>query len=457
MARRPLPPSIPAPGLLEFDAAAMAAAALDAAREALAAGGPVEAVGLTAQRASTIAWDARTGVPLGPGIGWQDLRTAGTCLELQAEGLRLSPNETATKAGWLLDTFDPGRSAHTRIGTVDSWIAWHLTGGVDGGVHVTDASNAGVTGLLGDEGQGWRQDILSRLGIPAGSLPALVDSSGLIAPATALPGAPALCGIAGDQQASLIGQGCTRPGQAKATFGTGGMLDMCTGEQRPAFSHRGDAGTFPIIAWRRAGRLTWGVEGIMLAAGSAVDWLVEDLGILASPAESEAVAASCTDTGGVVVVPALLGLGTPEWDFGARGAVLGLTRGSGRAELTRAVLEGIAQSGADLVAAAEADAATSIDVVRVDGGMSANAVFIQALADACSRPVEVSPEPEATTLGAGYLAGLAVGTWSDEEQVAAAWAPRARVEPAGPDGRDRWASALARAKEWYPELTALQF
>lgn len=435
----------------------MAAAALDAAHEALAAGGPVDAVGITAQRASTIAWDARTGAPLGPGIGWQDLRTAGTCLELQAEGLRLSPNETATKAAWLLDTFDPARSTHTRVGTVDSWIAWHLTGGVDGGVHVTDASNAGVTGLLGDEGQGWRDDLLSRLGIPAGSLPTLVDSSGLVAPASALPGAPPLCGIAGDQQASLIGQGCTRPGQAKATFGTGGMLDMCTGEQRPAFSHRGVAGTFPIIAWRRAGRLTWGVEGIMLAAGSAVDWLVEDLGILGSPAESEAVAASCADTGGVVVVPALLGLGTPGWDFGARGAVLGLTRGSGRAELTRAVLEGIAQSGADLVAAAEADAGTPIDVVRVDGGMSVNSVFVQALADACRRPVEVSPEPEATTLGAGYLAGLAVGTWSDEEQVAAAWAPRARVEPSGPDGRDRWASALERAKEWYPELTALQF
>lgn len=457
MARRPLPPSIPAPGLLEFDAATMAAAALDAAHEALAAGGPVEAVGITAQRASTIAWDARTGAPLGPGIGWQDLRTAGTCLELQAEGLRLSPNETATKAAWLLDTFDPARSAHTRVGTVDSWIAWHLTGGVDGGVHVTDASNAGVTGLLGDEGRGWRDDLLGRLGIPPGSLPTLVDSSGLVAPASALPGAPPLCGIAGDQQASLIGQGCTRPGQAKATFGTGGMLDMCTGAQRPAFSHRGDAGTFPIIAWRRAGRLTWGVEGIMLAAGSAIDWLVEDLGILGSPAESEAVAASCADTGGVVVVPALLGLGTPGWDFGARGAVLGLTRGSGRAELTRAVLEGIAQSGADLVAAAEADAGTPIDVVRVDGGMSVNAVFVQALADACRRPVEVSPEPEATTLGAGYLAGLAVGTWSDEEQVAAAWAPRARVEPSGPDGRDRWASALERAKEWYPELTALQF
>ncbi|MCU4184076.1 glycerol kinase [Acidiferrimicrobium sp. IK] len=451
--RRPLPPIVPMPGLLEFDAAAMAAAALEVAAEALASGGPVDAVGVTAQRASTVAWDARTGVPLGPGLGWQDLRTAGTCLELQADGLRLSPNETATKAAWLLDTYDPDRSPTTRIGTVDSWLVWTLSGGE---AHITDLSNAGVTGLIADEGRGWRDDLLERLRIPSSALPALVDSSGHLAQASALAGSPPVCGIAGDQQASLIGQGCTRPGMAKATFGTGGMLDMCVGD-RPAFEHRGAAGTFPIIAWRRDGRLTWGVEGIMLAAGSAVDWLVEDLGVLSSAAESETVAASCADSGGVVVVPALSGMGTPQWDFGARGAVLGLTRGSGRAELTRAVLEGVAHSGADLVEAAEADAGTTIAALRVDGGMSANAVFVQALADACQRPVEVSREVEATTLGAGYLAGLAVGTWRGEEDIAEAWAPKHTVEPANGADRDRWRAAVERAREWYPELTALQF
>ena len=442
------------PGLLEFDPEAMAAAALDAAGEALAAGGPVEAVGVTAQRASTVVWNAQSGAPLGPGLGWQDLRTAGTCLELQAEGLRLSPNETATKAAWLLDTYDPGRSPTTRVGTVDSWIVWTLSGGAS---HVTDLSNAGVTGLIGGEGQAWRDDLLERLRIPRGALPALVDSTGRLAEASALPGAPPVCGIAGDQQASLIGQGCTRPGLAKATFGTGGMLDMCTGADRPSFGHRGDAGTFPIIAWGRDGRLTWGVEAIMLTAGSAVDWLVEDLGVLPSAAASEEVAAGCADTGGVVVVPALLGLGTPQWDFGARGAVLGLTRGSGRAELTRAVLEGVAHSGADLLEAAEADAGAAVERLRVDGGMSANAVFVQALADACGRPIEVSRELEATTLGAGYLAGLAVGTWSGEDDIAAAWSPARAVEPAGTADRERWRGALQRAREWYPELTALQF
>ncbi len=442
------------PGLLELDAAALAAASLDVAHEVLAAAGPVEAVGVTAQRASTVAWSSTTGDPLGPALGWQDLRTAGTCLELQAEGLRLSPNETATKAAWLLDTYDPDRSPATRIGTVDSWLVWTLSGG---GSHITDLSNAGVTGLVADEGRGWREDVLDRLRIPHGALPAVVDSSGWLAEATALPGRPPVCGIAGDQQASLMGQGCTRPGMAKATFGTGGMLDMCLGTNRPTFDHRGAAGTFPIVAWRRDSRVTWGVEGMMLAAGSAVDWLVEDLAILPSAAESEAVAAGCDDTGGVIMVPALLGMGTPQWDFGARGAVLGLTRGTGRAQLTRAVLEGVAHAGADLVEAAEADTDIPIERLRVDGGMTANAVFLQALADACDRPVEVSRELEATTLGAGYLAGLAVGTWGSDEDVAAAWAPKNTVEPVRTADRDGWRAAVDRARQWYPELTALQF
>ncbi|HET9692533.1 MAG TPA: FGGY-family carbohydrate kinase [Acidimicrobiales bacterium] len=457
VARRPLPPIVPFEGLLEIDAAALATAVLDVAAEALARGGPVDAVGVTAQRASTIAWDAATGDPLGPGLGWQDLRTAGTCLELQGEGLRLSPNESATKAAWLLDTFDPDRRATTRIGTVDSWVVYTLTGGADGGVHVTDPSNAAVTGLLSGGRLEWRDEVLERLRIPRTALPTLVDSSGRVAPAAALPGAPPVCGIAGDQQASLIGQGCVRPGMAKATFGTGGMLDLCTGPGAPASTARSSAGCFPIVAWRRAGVTTWGVEALMLSAGSAVDWLVDDLGVLADAAESATVAATVADAGGLVFVPALSGLGTPHWDFGARGTLLGATRGAGRAQLVRAVLEGVAAAGADLVEAAEADAGVTIDALRVDGGMSANAVFVQALADACQRPVEVSPQLEATTLGAGYLAGMAVGTWRDEDDVAAAWRPARTVEPASTPDRDRWAGAVERARRWYPELTALEF
>ena len=453
--RRPLPPDVPMPGLVEFDPAAMATAALEVARRALDAGGPANAVGVTTQRSSAIAWDAGSGEPLGPGLGWQDLRTVGTCLELQGEGIRFSPSEAATKFAWLLEQSGADRGTDVKLGTVDSWIAWNLT---NGELHVTDPSNAGVTGLLDHDGRGWRADLSERLGIPAGALPSIVESSGDIGAASALPGAPRLCSLVGDQQASLAGQGCTKPGLAKATFGTGGMLDICTGTTRPDFATRGGGGCFPIIAWRREGSLTWGVEAIMLAAGSAVDWLVEDLAILSSPAESEEVARACDDTGGVVAVPALLGFGTPQWDFGARGAVFGLTRGSGRPELVRAVLEGVAHSGADLLESAEHDSGLRVETLRVDGGMSANSVFVQALADACDRPVEISRELEATTLGAGLLAGLAIGMWNGADDIAATWKPKAVVEPSGrPSQRDRWRQATQRAGKWYPELSALQF
>ena len=444
------------PGLVEFDAAKMAGAALDVAAAALAdASSPPEAVGVTTQRASAVAWDGRSGEPVGPGIGWQDLRTVGTCLDLQGEGIRLSPSESATKFAWLMDQVERSEREHVRVGTVDSWIAWHLTRGK---LHVTDASNAGVTGLFKSDGTGWNEDHLDRLNLTAASLPRVVDSSGLVGPADALPGSPPLAALVGDQQASLMGQACTRAGQAKATFGTGGMLDVCLGDQRASFTARGPSGCFPIIAWQRGGTITWGAEAIMLAAGSAVDWLVEDLGLIRSSAESEAVAAQCDDTGGVVAVPALLGFGTPQWDFGARGAIFGLTRGSGRAHIVRAVLEGVAQSGADLLEAAERDTGLPIDHLRVDGGMSANSVFVQALADACARPVELSPELEATALGAGFLAGMAVGIWSGPDEVAKTWSPRAVVEPSGKENhRDRWRQAVDRAAAWYPELTAISF
>lgn len=453
--RRPLPPTVPMPGLVEFDPAAMAAAVLDTAREALGAGGPVDAVGITSQRASAIAWDATTNLPLGPGLGWQDLRTVGTCLELQAEGIRFSPSESATKFAWLLDQLPPEKRERAKLGTVDSWIAWTLSGG---GLHITDASNAGVTGLYAPDGSGWRKDLTERLGIPSEALPQVVDSTGQLGTASELPDGRPICSLIGDQQGSLAGQGCTRPGLAKATFGTGAMLDVCTGDTRPGFAMRGEGGCFPIVAWRRNGETTWGVEAIMLAAGTAVDWLVEDLGILSSAGDSETVAAQCEDTGGVVAVPALQGYGTPQWDFGARGAVFGLTRGSGRPELVRAVLEGVAHSGADLLEAAERDAGLAVGQLRVDGGMSANSVFVQALADACDRPVEISRELEATTLGAGLLAGLATGAWGNFDDIAATWKPRAVVEPSGrPANRERWRAATEKAARWYPELSELGF
>jgi glycerol kinase len=268
--------------------------------------------------------------------------------------------------------------------------------------------------------------------------------------------------MAGDQQASLVGQGCTRPGLAKATFGTGGMLDLCVGPARPQFERRGGAGTFPIAAWRRAGHTTWGVEAVMLSAGTCVEWLRDDLGVIEDAAESEKVAGACRDTGDVWFVPALLGLGTPVWDFGARGTYVGITRGTGRPEMVRAVLEGVAHRGADLVEAAEADTGLEIGTLRVDGGMSANEVFVQALADAAGRPVEVSPVLEATTLGAAYLAGMALGRYADEDEVADAWHPARTVEPAVSEARrtslrQRWLEARQRSLRTVPELSNLEF
>jgi len=447
-------PISPAQGFVEFDPAAMAAAALEVAGAALAAGGPVDAVGIANQRASTVLWDRATGEPVGPGIGWQDLRTAGVCLMLREQGIRLAPNVSATKLQFLLDLADPARTGDLCFGTVDSWIAWTLSAGT---AHVTDPTNAALTGLRTADGAAWNDSVLDALSIPRAVLPDVVESSGVAGEATALPGAPVIAGLAGDQQASLVGQGCVRSGMAKITFGTGGMLDLCLGPDRPSFETRGEGGTFPIIAWAREGRVTWGVEAVMLSAGTNVEWLRDDLGLIVTAADSHDVAAGCRDTGGVVYVPALLGLGTPIWDYGARGTLLGVTRGTGRAEVVRAVLEGIAQRGADLVEAAETDGGAEIPVLRVDGGMSANPTFVQALADASRKPVEVSPVLEATTLGAAFLAGLAVGTWPDEAAVAATWAPRAAVEPGLALDRERWKDACRRAQGWVPELSSLDF
>ena len=452
--QEPCLPASPDQGLVELDAARIASLAVTLAERALADAGHVDAVGIASQRASTIVWDRASGEPVGPGIGWQDLRTVGTCLVLQADGIRLAPNASATKLGYLLDTYDPDRSRDLVFGTVDTWVAWQLSGGA---LHVTDQTNAGVTGLLDHDGVRWHEPVLQALRIPESVLPRIVDSTGVVGEASVLPGAPPIAGIAGDQQASLVGQGCVRPGMAKITFGTGGMLDVCVGPTRPSFDARGAGGCFPIAAWRKDGETTWGVEAIMLSAGTAVEWLRDDLGVIDTASASHDVAARCDDTGGVVFVPALLGLGTPDWDYGARGTLLGVTRGTGRPELVRAVLEGVAQRGADLVDAAITDGGVDIPALRVDGGMSANPTFVQALADATQRPVEVSPVVEATTLGAAFLAGMAVGTWSGFDDVAAAWSPRAAVEPAGPAQRERWAEARRRAAGWHGDLSALDF
>jgi glycerol kinase len=446
-------PDSPAPGLVEFDARALAAAALDCARATLAdEGGPVDAVGIANQRGSTVVWDRATGEPVGPGLGWQDLRTIASCFALKAEGLRVPPNLSATKIEHLLDEHDPDRTRDLCVGTVDSWMLWCLS---DGAVHATDATNAHLTALLLHDASDWDDRLLERLRIERRHLPTVVDSSGVVGTASALPGAPPIAGVVGDQQASLLGQGCLAPGVAKITFGTGGMLDTVV-DGLPDFDpERG--GSVPVVARRVHGVDTHALEGVMLAAGTNVEWLRDDLGIIGSAEASHEVAASVPDAGGAWFVPALLGLGTPRWDYGARGTLLGVTRGTTAAHLVRAVLEGVAHRGADLVEAAEADGAPSIRSVRVDGGMVANPTFVQALADATQRPVEVSPVLEATTLGAAFLAGVAVGVWGSLEEAACTWQPRRVVEPGATTDRARWNEALDRAARWYPDLSALAF
>lgn len=442
-------PDSPAPGLVEIDAAATARAALATATSVLDQVGAVDAVGITNQRASTVAWDARSGDPVGPGIGWQDLRTVGRCLALQPEGIRIAPNLSATKAEWLVQHSDIP-AEHLRIGTVDTWLAWVLS---DGRAHVTDASNALVTGLYDPTTRDWSDSLLALLGIPRSALATVTDSSGSLAEATALPGAPPITALVGDQQASLLGQGCIHPGDTKLTLGTGGMLDLCLGpEPGPAPRH----GTFPMIGWRLDGADTWAREAVMLSAGTCVEWLRDGLGIIDSVAESEGLAASVSDADGVVFVPALSGLGTPTWDHGARGLLVGITRGSTRAHVARAVLEGVALRAADLVDAVEADTGLRADVLRVDGGMSANGVVLQALADATQQPVERSGHREATAIGAGFLAGVAVGTWSDLAAATASRTPAGRIEPAGSLDRERFADACRRGAGWIPELSTLE-
>lgn len=474
LARRSAPshPDRPADGLAELDAQKLAVAALEMAADVLtemrSAGREAQAIGIANQRATAVLWDKDTGVPAGPALSWQDLRTLGDCLGLQAEGFRLAPNESATKLTWLLQQAAASqagnlRTANLRFGTLDAWLVWKLT---QGACHVTDHTNAGLTGLMSPDGSGWDMATLEHLGIPADILPQIVPSVGVVGEAAALPGRLPIAALLGDQQSSLAGLGCLAEGTGKATFGTGTAVDICLGSSRVEFERRGENGTFPIICRTEEDRaksdsgeavVTWGVEALDLSAGTNVAWLGEQWGLFSSPEDSETLAASCESADGAVFVPALEGLGAPQWDFGARGAFLGLTRGTQASHLTRAVLEGVAYRGAELLRAAEADGKTSLNSLRIDGGMSRNKVFAQALADAAECPVEISPDPEGTSLGAAYLAGYSTGLWSSLDEVSNLWRPANVVEPAAPPDWDRWREAVAQSQTWEESLSAISF
>jgi len=454
----PLPPSSPFAGLVEFDGVAMRDAVLRVANAALKSGGNVRAVGITAQRASTIVWDSRTGTPVAPGLGWQDLRTVGDCIRLRAEkNLVFAPNQTATKLMWLTANVEAARSPHARAGTVDTWVAAVLS---NFSVHATDSSNAAVTGLADHASltkHEWSRSVLDALNVDPALLPRIVPTMGQIGEASALPGSPPIFAMVGDQQSSLIGQGGIVSGAAKATFGTGGMLDVYAGTATPKHLARTPNGTFPIVVFSEGGTLHWGSEAIMLTAGSNVEWLVNDMGLIPDAKSSDAIAAAVDSSDGVVYVPALIGMGTPQWDYGARGTLLGLTRGATRAHVVRAVLEGVAHRGADLLDAVRADTGLSPASLRIDGGMSRNDAFVQALADATGLPVEASAVTEATTLGAAYLAGAAVGVWPSVEAAAQTRRARRVVQPARALDRSQWHEAVRRARAWIPALSALDF
>ena len=306
---RHLPPTSPFPGLVEFDPVELADTAIALANDAIDQfGGPIAAVGITTQRASTVVWDRSTGQPIGPGLGWQDLRTVMECITAKAEhGFALAPNQSATKVAWLLNSVDGSRQRDLCFGTVDSWLAWRLTGGA---AHVTDRTNAALTGLTVADCSDWSDVALTAFDIPRSMIPRLVDTSGPIAPATVLHGAPLLAALVGDQQGSLIGQSCVRAGDTKITFGTGGMLDLCVDDQPPLSARRSPHGTFPIVAWAIGDHTMWGIEAIMLSAGTNIEWLRDDMGLIQSAADSHDVAQGCSASDGVVYVPALLGLGT---------------------------------------------------------------------------------------------------------------------------------------------------
>ena len=466
VAQREFRQIFPRPGWVEHDPLEIWESQLAVAREALARAGlearDVAALGLTNQRETMVLWDRATGQPLANAIVWQDRRTADVCDRLKREGheplfrertgLVLDPYFSGTKLAWLLDHVPGARDAPERLafGTVDSWLLWNLTGGA---LHVTDVTNASRTLLWNLHTADWDDELLAILGVPRPMLPEVRASSEIYGETVAgLFGAPIpIAGVAGDQQAALFGQACLAPGMAKNTYGTGCFLLMNTGDQPGAAratscSRRPPGGSAP-------GPTEYALEGSVFVAGAAVQWLRDGLGLIRAAADVEALAASVPDSGGVVLVPAFTGLGAPHWDPYARGALVGITRGTTAAHLARAALEAIAFQVADVLDAMAADAGVPIAELRVDGGAAANDLLMQLQADLAGVPVVRPRVQETTALGAAYLAGLATGVWKDTGEIAARWRWNAPSSPPSTAAqaaarRARWNRAVERAKGW---------
>ena len=460
------PQIFPRPGWVEHDPEAIWSSQLHCAQEALRQSGAqsseVAAIGITNQRETTILWEKATGRPVMNAIVWQDRRTAPLCDTLRAEGwespirqktgLVIDAYFSGTKIAWMLDNLPGLRERAERgeilFGTVDSWLLSRLTGGR---VHATDYSNASRTMLYNIHTLAWDDEILARLRIPRALLPTVRSSSEVYGASDERlfgAGIP-VAGDAGDQQAATFGQACFTPGMAKNTYGTGSFLLLNTGEQ-PIPSQ---SGLLTTIGWGIGGKITYCLEGSIFITGAAIQWLRDGLRLVASARETEALAAGIGETGGVYLVPAFVGLGAPYWDPYARGTIVGLTRGSGRAEIVRAALEAAAYQTRDVAQAMEADSGIQLRELRVDGGMVANNWLMQFQADMLGVPVQRPLVAETTALGAAYLAGLAVGFWAGLDDITHNWAMDRQFAPTLADEtRERlyrgWQRAVERARGW---------
>jgi glycerol kinase len=445
----------PRPGWVEHDAAEIWEMTRRVGAEAIADAGiegrQLEAIGITNQRETVVAWDPVTGEPLHRALVWQDRRTAERCDELRGAGheqlvrertgLTIDPYFSATKIEWLLRNADGAERAV--FGTIDSWLLFKLTGR-----HVTDYSNASRTMLFDIRRLAWDEDLCDLLGIDPERLPQPLPSAGVFGTTSEFGGEVPVAGVAGDQQAALFGQACHSAGMAKNTYGTGSFVLLNAGPDAP----QPPDGLLTTIAWGLGQEVTYALEASIFVTGAAVQWLRDGLGVIESAAETEALAASLESNDGVYFVPALTGLGSPHWDPYARGTIVGLTRGSGRAHLARAALEAIAYQTVDAVRAQEAACGERLAVLKADGGAVANRWLMQFQADLLGAPVVVPEIAETTALGAAYLAGIAVGTWTPRE-VGEMWRQAASYEPTmGVDEREsllaEWARALERSRGW---------
>jgi len=448
----------PKPGWVEHDAKEIWATQLHTASEAIGkaklTAADIAAIGITNQRETTVVWDRDTGEPIHHAIVWQDRRTAAACDRLKARklepmikrktGLVVDAYFSGTKLAWLLKNVR--KTGRLAFGTIDTWLVWNLTGGR---VHVTDPSNASRTMLFNVRTGDWDDELLKLFGVPRSVLPEVRSSSEVYGETTLFGGRIPIAGIAGDQQAALFGQACTAPGMVKNTYGTGCFMLMNTGTKPIASKNN----LLTTVAWRIGQRTEYALEGSIFIAGAVVQWLRDGLGIIKSSSEVEALASQVTDPEGVYLVPAFAGLGAPHWDQYARGLVAGVTRGTTAAHIARAALEGIAFQVADVLRAMEADAKIKLKELRVDGGASANNLLMQFQSNLLAVPVVRPKVTETTALGAAYLAGLAVGYWKDQKQIASQWQMDRRFTPAMKAGERKklergWQKALDRARHW---------